>query len=110
MRKARDGKQRAEKGAKGDRFSGAQYRGKGQGDVLGTSSKFEPFAYVELGKQKGAAAFAGVMASTTKAGKAERRRGSLKKGIVAERSGGVGGVGGGSSGGGGGGGKKRERE
>jgi hypothetical protein len=111
MRKARDGKQRSEKGAKGDRFSGAQYRGgKGaSGDVLGTASKYEPFAYVALGTKGGAGAFAGVMASTTKAGKHERR-GSLKRGIVAERSadGGAGGAGG--DGGEARGRKRRERE
>jgi hypothetical protein len=70
------------KSGNAERFSGSQFKGgKGaKGDVKSSSSKFEPFAYVDLGAvAAGKGGFSSVMASTTKS-----VRKNFKRGIVAE--------------------------
>jgi hypothetical protein len=70
------------KGTSSERFSGSQFKGgKGaKGDVKSSGSKFEPFAYVELGAvASGQGGFSSVMASTSKT-----VRKNFKRGIVAE--------------------------
>ena len=70
------------KSGNSERFSGSQFKGgKGaKGDVKSSGSKFEPFAYVDLGAvASGKGGFSSVMASTTKF-----VRKNFKRGIVAE--------------------------
>jgi hypothetical protein len=70
------------KSSSSERFSGSQFKGgKGaKGDVKTSGSKFEPFAYVELGAvASGQGGFSSVMASTSKS-----VRKNFKRGIVAE--------------------------
>ena len=65
------------------KYSGAQYKGKGKGDIKTSGSAYQPFAYVPLGKSnvdsEGNSRFSAVMASTSKAVRA-----NYKRGIVAD--------------------------